>query len=168
VIIIPNIIGRLLHKLAFVLPGGYSLRPWLHKKRGSKIGNGVWISQLVYIDELYPEAVTIGENSTIGLRTSIFTHFHWGERRVGGYGEVVIGKDVFIGPHCLILPNVHIGDGSVIKGGTVVTKDVPPYTFFGAPPAEVLGKVMVPLTPDHDYKEFIRGLRPVRNGKRPK
>jgi acetyltransferase-like isoleucine patch superfamily enzyme len=122
----------------------------------------------VYIDELYPEAVTIGENSTIGLRTSIFTHFHWGRRREGGYGEVVIGKDVFIGPHCLILPNVHIGDGAVIKGGTVVTKDVPPFTFFGAPPAIVLGKVTVPLTPEHDYKEFIRGLRPVRNGKRSK
>lgn len=164
-IIIPNIIDRLLHKLAFVLPGGYSLRPWLHKIRGTRIGKGVWISQLVYIDELYPEAVTIGENSTIGLRTSIFTHFHWGERKVGGYSEVVIGKNVFIGPHCLILPNVHIGDGSVIKGGTVVTKDVPPYTFFGAPPAVALGKVTVPLTPEHDYKEFIRGLRPVRNGK---
>lgn len=165
----PNIIGRLLHKLAFVLPGGYSLRPWLHRIRGSRIGKGVWISQLVYIDELYPEAVTIGENSTIGLRTSIFTHFHWGQRREGGYSEVVIGKDVFIGPHCLILPNVHIGDGAVIKGGTVVTKDVPPYTFFGPAPAVALGKVTVPLTPEHDYKEFIRGLRPVpRNGKRPK
>ena len=53
--------------MAYVAPGGYSLRPWLHKKRGSRIGKGVWISQLVYIDELYPEAVTIGENSTIGL-----------------------------------------------------------------------------------------------------
>lgn len=161
----PNLIGRLLHKLAYFVPGGYSLRPWLHKIRGTRIGKGVWISQLVYIDELYPEAVTIGENSTIGLRTSIFTHFHWGERKVGGYSEVVIGKNVFIGPHCLILPNVHIGDGSVIKGGTVVTKDVPPNTFFGAPPAVALGKVTVPLTPEHDYKEFIRGLRPVRNDK---
>ena len=64
---VPNTIGRLLHKLAYIVPGGYSLRPWLHKIWGSRIGKGVWISQLVYIDELYPEAVTIGENSTIGL-----------------------------------------------------------------------------------------------------
>ena len=83
--------------------------------------------------------MTIGDNSTIGHRTSIFTHFHWGQRRKkGGYGEVVIGKDVFIGPHCLILPNVHIRDGSVIKRGTVVTKDVPPYTCFSGRPLRSL------------------------------
>ena len=161
-----NIIGRLFHKIAFIVPGGYSMRPWLHKARGSRIGKNVWINQLVYIDDLYPEAVTIGDNSIIGLRTSIYAHIHWGGRQKGEIGEVVIGKDVFIGPHCLILPNVHIGDGSVIKGGTVVTKDVPPHTFFGALPAIALGKVTVPLTPPHDYKEFIRGLRPVRPGKR--
>jgi len=144
------------------------MRPWLHKARGSRIGKNVWISQLVYIDDLYPEAVTIGDNSIIGLRTSIYAHIHWGRRHKGEIGEVVIGKDVFIGPHCLILPNVHIGEGSVIKGGTVVTKDIPPHTFFGAPPAIPLGMVTVPLTPPHDYKEFIRGLRPVRPGKRTK
>jgi heptaprenylglycerol acetyltransferase len=165
---VPNFIGRLFHKIAFVAPGGYSMRPWLHKARGSRIGKNVWISQLVYIDDLYPEAVTIGDNSIIGLRTTIYAHIHWGQRQTGEIGEVVIGKDVFIGPHCLILPNVHIGDGSVIKGGTVVTKDIPHHTFFGSPPAIPLGVVTVPLAPPHDYKEFIRGLRPVRTGKRTK
>jgi acetyltransferase-like isoleucine patch superfamily enzyme len=157
-----NVISRLLHKLAFILPGGYSLRPSFHRLRGCKLGNRVWISQLVYIDELHPEAVTIGDNSTIGFRTSIFTHFYWGGRRKNGYGEVFIGKDVFIGPHCLILPNVRIGDGAVIKGGTVVSKNVPPYTLYGAPPAIPLGRVTVPLTPEYSYEEFIQGLRPIR------
>jgi hypothetical protein len=52
-----NILNRILHKAAFVLPGGYSLRPWLHRLRGAHIGKDVWISQYVYLDELHPEGV---------------------------------------------------------------------------------------------------------------
>lgn len=158
---LPNIISRILHKLAFVVPGGHSLRPWLHRLRGCRIGERVWISQGVYIDELHPEAVTIGDNSTIGLRTSIFTHFYWGpRRRETDAGPVVIEENVFIGPHCVILPNVRIGRGAVIKAGTVVTKDVPEMTFWGSPGGEPLAKVTIPLTPEHSYHEFVRGLRP--------
>jgi acetyltransferase-like isoleucine patch superfamily enzyme len=152
-----------LHKLAFIAPGGYSLRPTLHRKRGSRIGKNVWISQHVYIDELHPEAVTIMDNVTIGLRTSIFTHFYWGPRQSeAGYSPVVIEKDVYIGPHCLILPGVRIGEGTVIRGGTVVSRDVPSFTFWGPPPAGPLGRITVPLTPEHGYDEFLRGLKPMR------
>ena len=152
-----------MHKLAYIVPGGTSLRPWLHRLRGAKIGNNVWISQMVYLDELHPEAVTIGDNCTIGVRTSIFTHFYWGPRNADYKdGKVTIEKDVFIGPHCVILPNVHIGEGAVIKAGTVVTKDVPSHTLWGPPPAGVLGRVTVPLTAEHNYEEFVRGLKPIR------
>lgn len=139
------------------------MRPWLHRRRGAKIGTNVWISQFVYIDELHPDAVTIQENCTIGLRTSIFTHFYWGARKsTDGYAEVVIEKDVFVGPHCLILPNVRIGEGAVIKAGTIVTRDVPSFTFWGPPAAGPLGRVTVPLTPEHTYKQFMKGLKPIR------
>jgi len=164
---IKNLVSRLFHRLAFVMPGGTSLRPWLHKMRGTKIGKNVWISRMVYIDELHPEIVTIHDNCTIGLRTSIFTHFYWGPRK-SNYtgGKVVIEKDAFIGPHCVILPNVRVGQGAVVKAGTIVTKDVPPYTLWGAPSAGPIGKVTVPLTPEHTYEDFIRGLKPLRTGKK--
>lgn len=153
------LLGRVLHKLAFVVPGGFSLRPWLHRLRGATIGKNVWISQLVYIDELHPENVFIGDNCTIGLRTSVFTHFYWGPRKPTNNARVVIEKDVFIGPHCVILPNVRIGEGAVIKAGTVVSRNVPPHTLLGPPAVEALGVATVPLTPEHTYEEFIRGMR---------
>lgn len=157
---IPAILGRLLHKLAFVAPGGDSIRPWLHRVRGARIGKNVWIAQMVYLDELHPEDVTIGDNCTIGLRTSIVTHFYWGPRRPQGNGKVVIEKDVFIGPHCVILPNVRIGEGAVIRAGSVVSRNVPPRAFWGSPPAEYLGTATVPLTAEHTYEEFARGIKP--------
>jgi acetyltransferase-like isoleucine patch superfamily enzyme len=157
-----NIKNRLLHKLAMKAPGGYTIRPWLHRMRGVKIGKNVWISQEVYIDELHPDKLTIGDNCTIGLRTSIFTHFYWGPKREDAFGQVQIEESVFVGPHCVILPNVTIGEGSVIKAGSVISCTVQPHTFMAPPPVVPMARVTVPLTAELGYQEFLRGLRPIR------
>ncbi|MBD3346056.1 MAG: acyltransferase [Chitinivibrionales bacterium] len=160
-----NIYSRILRKLAFAVPGGYSIRPWLHKVRGVHVGEEVWISQYVYIDDIHPECVTIGNHCSIGLRTSIFAHFYWGPRRSHEHaGPVVIGDNVFIGPHCLILPNVTIGEGTVIQAGTVVSQDVPPGVMWGMPKPGPLASVTVPLTHNYSFLQFRKGLRPWRKG----
>lgn len=48
----------------------------------------------------------------------------------------VIGNDVWIGAGATIARGVNIGDGAVIAGGSVVTKDIPPYTIVGGVPAK--------------------------------
>lgn len=162
---IKNIFSRALLFLAFFLPSGHIIRPALHRLRGVKIGKKVWISKYVYIDENHPECISIGDNSTIGLRTTIFAHTYFGKRQKNNPDHVVIGKNVFIGPHCLILANVTIGDNAVIKGGTTITRNIPPNTMWGTPSPEQIANVTVPLTPDYTYQEFMRGLRSVkRNG----
>jgi acetyltransferase-like isoleucine patch superfamily enzyme len=164
--ILRSIFKRIINKIAFIAPGGGSIRPWLQKIRGVHIGNNVWIGQYVYVDEQFPEKVSIGDNCTIGLRVSIFSHFFWGDKRDSGYsGPVTIGKDVYIGPHCVLLPNVHIDEGSVIKAGTVVSRNVPAHTYWGTDSAGPLGEVTVPLTSEHTFIEFSYGLRPIHNHK---
>ena len=160
-----GIFQRFLNRLAFFMPGGYSVRPLIHKLRGVHIGKDVWISQFVYIDEIHPDAVTIGDNASIGLRSSIFTHFYWGPKRAHQHvGPVHIGNDVFIGPHCVILPNVRIGSGAVVQAGSVISRNIPPNMFFGPPRPGPIAKITVPLTHDSSYLAFIRGLRPIKKG----
>jgi virginiamycin A acetyltransferase len=50
-------------------------------------------------------------------------------------GDTVIGNDVWIGYGALIMPGVTVGDGAIIATGSVVTRDVPPYTIVGGNPA---------------------------------
>ena len=54
--------------------------------------------------------------------------------------RVTIGNDVWIGCNSVIVSGVTIGDGSVIGAGSVVTKDVEPYTIVAGVPARVIRK----------------------------
>ncbi len=50
--------------------------------------------------------------------------------------DVVIEEDCWIGTRAIILKGVHIGKGSVIGAGALVTKDIPNYSIYvGTPPA---------------------------------
>lgn len=52
----------------------------------------------------------------------------------------IIGNDVWIGFRSIIMGGVKIGDGAIIGAGSVVTKDVEPYTIVGGTPARVIRK----------------------------
>ena len=54
-------------------------------------------------------------------------------------GEIVVEDNVVICARSIILYNVHIGHDSVIAAGSVVTKDVPPYSIVAGNPAKVIG-----------------------------
>jgi len=53
---------------------------------------------------------------------------------------VTIGKNVWIGGNCTILPGVIIGDHAVIGAGSVVTKNVPANTVAVGNPAKIKEK----------------------------
>ncbi len=57
---------------------------------------------------------------------------------VGKMG-VEIGHDVWVGDEVIILPGVCIGNGAVIGAGSVVTKNVSPFTIAAGVPARDIG-----------------------------
>lgn len=55
-------------------------------------------------------------------------------------GGGAIGNDVWIGANAIILSGINIGNGAVIAAGSIVTKDVEPYTIVAGNPAKVIKK----------------------------
>lgn len=51
---------------------------------------------------------------------------------------VRIGNDVWIGHGAIILKGVAIGDGAVVAAGSLVNKDVAPYSIVGGVPAKLI------------------------------
>lgn len=49
-----------------------------------------------------------------------------------------IGNDVWIGANAIILRGVKVGDGAIVAAGSVVTKDVAPYSIVGGVPARLI------------------------------
>ncbi|WP_019420167.1 CatB-related O-acetyltransferase [Paenibacillus sp. OSY-SE] len=55
-------------------------------------------------------------------------------------GDTIIESDAWIGMNAMIMPGVTIGEGAIIAAGSVVAKDVPPYTIVGGNPAKEIKK----------------------------
>lgn len=51
---------------------------------------------------------------------------------------ITIEDEVWIGANAVITAGVTVGKHSVVAGGSVVTKDVPPYSIVGGNPAKLL------------------------------
>lgn len=54
--------------------------------------------------------------------------------------SITIEKYVWIGGNSTILPGVTVGEGAVVAAGSVVTKNVGPYTVVGGNPARFIKK----------------------------
>jgi len=111
--------------------------------QGLRIGNNVGISENCHIQ--VRGNVVIGDNVIFGPNVSIFSENHifknpdlpiniQGESRIG----VNIGNGVWIGSGSKILDGVTVGENTIIAAGSVVVKDVPPFSIVGGIPAKVL------------------------------
>ncbi len=53
-------------------------------------------------------------------------------------GKIIIEDEVWIGANVTILSGITIGKGAIVAAGSVVTKDVPPYSIVGGNPAKII------------------------------
>ena len=126
------------------------------KIKGSKVGAYTYISANTDVENAeIGKFCSVSDHCRIGMgghntnqvsTSPIFTEdrngtkFQWTDKDVNAapLKKAVVGNDVLIGSHALILGGVTIGDGAVVAAGAVVTKDVPPYAVVGGVPAKVI------------------------------
>ncbi|MDO3694791.1 sugar O-acetyltransferase [Fulvivirga maritima] len=91
--------------------------------------------------------VKIGDNCLIAPNVGIYTAGHnispVDRHKTGFAKPIIIGNNVWIGGHSVIIGGVEIGDNSIIASGSVVTKDVPENTIFAGNPAKKLKDIEV-------------------------
>jgi acetyltransferase-like isoleucine patch superfamily enzyme/acyl carrier protein len=157
--------NRLFQQIATSIPGAKTLRVWLHRARGVKIGKNVFIGYGVVLESAFPALIEIGDNVFISVRTVMIGHFMGSglSARLNGGRSIKIGDNVSIGPNVTILPNVTIGDGAVIAAGSVVNASVPPLTLVQGSPAQVVAHCGIRLM-GNPYEKFINNLTLVQPG----
>ena len=117
------------------------------RKRGVSVGEDtVFFSPHTnIIDVTRPYLLKIGNSCKITAGVVILTHdYSYSVLRIAkGYvlnecGETVIGDNVFIGINSIILPNVRIGNNTVIGSGSVVTNDLPDGVVAAGNPCKII------------------------------
>jgi acetyltransferase-like isoleucine patch superfamily enzyme len=80
----------------------------------------------------------LGAEHNISLiSTYPFKVMQYGAKKEGiSKGGIVVGNDVWIGINVIICGGIEIGQGAVIAAGSVVTKNVEPYSIVGGNPAK--------------------------------
>lgn len=94
---------------------------------------------------------SIGSNCELGLpehpinfiSTSPFTYsseniFNITETFYPYSKEIKVGNDCWIGNNVIIMQGVNIGNGAIIAAGSIVTKDVKPYSIVAGVPAKLI------------------------------
>jgi acetyltransferase-like isoleucine patch superfamily enzyme len=89
--------------------------------------------------------IEIGDDTLLGPEVFL-TASNYGTRRdklireqERDEGDVVIGRDVWLGTGVVVLPGVRIGDGCVVGAGAVVTRSLPDRAIAVGAPARVVG-----------------------------
>jgi acetyltransferase-like isoleucine patch superfamily enzyme len=156
-------LNRFLHLLARFSPGATTLRVYLHRLRGVKISGKVFIGEDVFLESEYPQRVEIRDGVEIALRSILMAHFK-------GPGRLIVDREAYIGPNSTIAVSegrtLVIGEGAVVGAGSVVTHDVPAYTFVSGVPAQPIAKVRIPAARSKTYSQFLLGLRPLKKSQK--
>ena len=126
------------------------IRPKLWKLMGVKIGKKVFIGYDVWIDFNHTHLIEIEDGAHVTNRCLLLCHQRDLKNYKKGFkstdlpykkGKIIIRSNAMIGMGTIILPNVEIGEGSIIAAGSIVTKNIPPWSVAGGSPARVIKKI---------------------------
>lgn len=123
---------------------GFALFPPFYTDCGKNIhiGKKVFINAGCHFQD--QGGITLGDNTLVGHNVVFATLNHGFEPEKRSWlfpFPITVGKNVWIGANCTILPGVTIGDNAVIAAGAVVSRDVAPNVIVGGVPAKVIRRI---------------------------
>lgn len=135
------------------------IEPPLHANWGkhTHLGNHVYANfNLTLVDDTH---IYIGDHVMIGPNVTLATAGHPVEptlrENIAQFNiPIHIGRNVWIGAHCVVLPGVTIGENSVIGAGSIVTKDIPANVVAVGNPCRVLREIG-----KHDREFYYKDYR---------
>jgi acetyltransferase-like isoleucine patch superfamily enzyme len=86
--------------------------------------------------------LTIKNSVSITAQTYIICSTHLKDSPLfeSTYGNVTIEDRAWVGARAMILPDVHIGKGSILGAQSTATKDIPDFSVYAGTPARKIGR----------------------------
>ena len=100
-----------------------------------KLGKDFDIGEFTYINSKY--GVEIGDNVQVGSHCSIYSHSTIDSKK----GPVILKKNCKVGSHSTIMPNVIVGENSVVAAYSFVNKNIPKNQIWAGVPARLKKKL---------------------------
>jgi len=125
---------------------GTKIGTFVEIQKGVKIGKNCKISSHTFICE----GVTIKDNVFVGHNVTFVNDTYPRATNLSGELQtekdwevepILVDRGASIGSSATILPNVTIGENSIVGAGSIVTKDVPPSSIVAGNPARVINKI---------------------------
>ncbi len=132
------------HSMLLAPLNARTLRPMLHRWRGVHVGKRVIIGTDVIIDSVYPHKIHLGDGAILTNRVMVLAHnrdlnHYHPDIKIQDLGYIVrdtiIEEEASIMIGATILTGVRVGKGAVVAAGSIVNKDVRPYTMVAGIPA---------------------------------
>ena len=97
--------------------------------------------------------IALGRNVVIASHTLLITADHdpHSPDFSGRLGRIVIHDRAWLGSRVVVLKGVTIGEGAIVAAGSVVHKDVAPWSIVSGVPATTVGERSRNLTYEVDY-----------------
>ncbi|MFX1521831.1 MAG: acyltransferase [Promethearchaeota archaeon] len=148
-----KLIRKVFHSLSKLPIFSSKFRVYFLRCCGVKIGRDTTINHLftVSCDLGYEENLVIEDRVAFGPNVTLILNSYPNNSKLRDFkdkypflernGNILIKHDAWIGAGSIILPNITVGEYSVVGAGSVVTKDVCPYTVVVGVPAKRINTI---------------------------
>jgi maltose O-acetyltransferase len=111
-------------------------------RNGLKLGSDVYLNDGFFLDPSHCHLITIEDRVVFGPGVKLFAHDASTQKVIGKtrIGLVHLKRNCFLGAGVTILPNVTVGENSIVGAGSVVTEQIPDNELWaGVPARKIMG-----------------------------